>query len=78
MPDPVPANWTVITKLPLPPPPPPPAPPVPEAQVTLAVIEPLMMAPEEERPPSLLLVLTVAVTSEFPQSTPPAKGRPSR
>jgi len=35
-----------------------------------------MMAPDEERPPSLLLVLTVAVTSEFPQSTPPGESAP--
>lgn len=79
VPKPVPENWTVTIKLPLPPLPPlppPPAPPVPEAQVTFAVIEPLMIAPEEERPPALLLVLTVAVTKELPQSTPPGERPP--
>jgi len=77
VPDPAPVNWTVIANmLPLPPPHPPPAPPIPEAQVTLAVIEPVIMAPDDERPPSLLLVLTVAVTIEFPQSTPPGERAP--
>jgi len=49
---------------------------VPEAQVTLAVIEPVMSAPEEERPPALWFVFTVAVTSELPQSTPPGERAP--
>jgi hypothetical protein len=49
---------------------------VPEGQVTLAVIEPAMIAPEDERPPELWFVLTVAVTSEFPQSTPPGERAP--
>jgi len=78
VPEPAPVNWTVIAKVPLPPPPPPPpAPPLPEAQVTLAVIEPAMIAPEDERPPALLFVLTVAVMSELPQSTPPGESAPA-
>jgi hypothetical protein len=35
-----------------------------------------MIAPDEERPPALLLVLTVAVISELPQSTPPGERAP--
>jgi hypothetical protein len=49
---------------------------VPDAQVTFAVIEPVTIAPEDERPPSLLFVLTVAEMSELPQSTPPGESAP--
>jgi hypothetical protein len=55
----------------------PPVPPVPVKQTTLPVIEAVMMAPEDERPPELLLVFIVAETNELPQAMPVAVSTPA-
>ena len=52
-------------------------PPVPVKQTTLAVIEAVMMAPEDETPPELLLVFIVAETNELPQAMPVAVSTPA-
>jgi hypothetical protein len=64
-PEPVPRKVRVILG-PEPPPPPPPVPP-PVKQTRLPVIYPVTMAPFEETPPELVLVLTVADTKVLPQ-----------
>jgi len=52
------------------PPPPPPPPPVPVKQVTFPVMNPVTRAPEEEIPPALMFVVTVADTSVAPHASP--------
>ena len=69
VPVPVPAKSTVRIG-------PPPPPPVPVKQTTFAVIVPVTIAPDEDRPPTLLFVVTVAETSEPPQKKPVAVNRP--
>jgi hypothetical protein len=54
VPVPFPEKFTVKVEVPLPPPLP--DPPAPVVQVTFAVIEPVTRAPDESRPPTLLLV----------------------
>ena len=51
-------------------------PPGPVKQTTLPVIEAVMMAPEDDRPPELLPVFTVAETRELPQAMPVAVSTP--
>jgi hypothetical protein len=51
-------------------------PPVPVKQTTFAVILPGTIAPDEDMPPALLLVVTVAVIREPPQKLPVAVIRP--
>jgi hypothetical protein len=48
----------------------------PVKQTTFAVIVPTTSAPDEEMPPALLLVATVAVIRVFPQASPVAMIRP--
>lgn len=56
--------------------PPPPPPPEPEKQTTLAVIYPVMIAPEADRPWESLLVLAVAETNVLPHCSPVAVSKP--
>jgi hypothetical protein len=68
VPEPVPANVTASCG---------PAPvPVPVKQVTFAVILPVTRAPEDEIPPILLFVLTVAEMRVPPQESPVAVIKP--
>jgi hypothetical protein len=48
----------------------------PVKQTTFAVIVPTTSAPDEDKPPALLLVVTVAVIRVFPQELPVAVIRP--
>jgi hypothetical protein len=45
-------------------------------QTTFAVIDPVTMAPDEDSPPALLFVVTVAETREPPQAKPVAVSSP--
>jgi hypothetical protein len=54
----------------------PPPPPVPVKQTTFACIDPVTIAPDEVRPPSLLFVCTVAEMIVPPQEIPVALIRP--
>jgi hypothetical protein len=47
-------------------------PAVPVKQTTFAVMLPVTMAPDDDRPPALLFVFTVAEMSVFPQARPVA------
>jgi hypothetical protein len=51
-------------------------PAVPVEQTTFAVMLPVTIAPEEDRPPALLFVFTVAETIAFPQARPVAVSTP--
>jgi hypothetical protein len=66
VPEPLPAKLTVRTG----------APPVLVKQTTFAVIDPVTMAPDEDSPPALLFVVTVAETREPPQAKPVAVSSP--
>ena len=68
-PNPVPAKVKVRTGAPVPP-------FEPVKQVTFPVMYPVTTAPLEDRPPSLLLVVIVAETSDAPQERPVAVRRP--
>jgi len=68
VPEPAPAKSTVRIG--------PPPPPVPVKQTTFAVIVPVTIAPDEDNPPTLLFVVTVAETREPPQAKPVAVNRP--
>jgi hypothetical protein len=50
--------------------------PEPVKHVTFAVMEPVTIAPDEDRPPLLLFVVFVAETRVFPQKSPVAVIRP--
>ena len=50
--------------------------PWPVKQMTLAVILPVTIAPEEDRSPILLFVVMVAETRAFPHARPVAVNRP--
>jgi hypothetical protein len=45
-------------------------------QTTFAVIDPVTMAPDEDSPPALLFVVTVAETREAPHAKPVAVSSP--
>lgn len=69
VPDPLPKKVIVNAGFPLPP-------PEPVKQMTLAVMYPVTSAPDDEIPPELLFVLTVAETRVFPQAPPVAVIKP--
>jgi len=50
--------------------------PLPAKQITLPVIEPVTIVPEEEIPPALVFVCRVADTSVLPHASPVAVSRP--
>jgi hypothetical protein len=68
LPEPVPAKSTVRVG--------PEPPPEPVKQTTFAVMTPVTMAPDDDRPASLLFVVTVAETREPPQDNPVAVSNP--
>jgi hypothetical protein len=72
LPEPAPAKVTVRTGVPEPEPP-----PLLPKQTTFAVMLPVTIAPDEDLPPALLFVVTVAVMREFPQAKPVAVIRPA-
>ena len=51
-------------------------PPVLVKQTTFAVMDPVTMAPDEDSPPALLFVVTVAETREPPHANPVAVSSP--
>jgi len=53
-----------------------PPPPLPVKHTTFAVIFAVTIAPDEDNPPALLLVVTVAEISEPPQAKPVAVSKP--
>jgi hypothetical protein len=69
VPIPAPKNVTLKSGLPLPP-------PVPVKQTTFAVINPVTTAPDDDIPPALLPVVTVAEISVPPQDSPVAVSMP--
>ena len=69
VPEPLPVNVKVNAGFPAPL-------PEPVKQVTFPVIYPVTMAPEDEMPPVLLFVFTVAETSVAPQARPVTVKRP--
>ena len=70
-PEPLPPKATVRTGEPAPPP------PVPVKQTTFAVINPVTIAPDEDSPPALLPVVTVAEIRVPPHDSPVAVSNPA-